>query len=176
VADTCADEYYGGEQFLGNTTVNEAICMTHGVLGYCFQGALASFTSQGGDEFDVLDPSSGVYWSSPPGSMQCNSSGRCSTSTGTLGFSDLVWSELNGTSNVLEPLPATATNREALINSLLALQALASGNYLFGPSTPSATAAAPGVTPYGPVGTVVGWLYGFPIIDWPLKPVPLPGP
>ena len=108
----------------------------------------------GSDEFDAIDASSGVYWSSPAGPTQPNVGGRVSTSTGGLGFSDQVWSEANNTSDVLEPLAAvgaTPAGRKAQFANEQQIQALLTGDYLFGPSTPSATQQSPGVTAFGPV-------------------------
>src|SRR5208337_191072 len=101
----CADQYYGGEMFKGFTTFEMPICVIYGVMGYCDQGALASFMSPtGSDEFDLnappiqvgtdengdpiyVYPGAGLYWAAEPGSAVIDSSGRTSTSTGTLGFS-----------------------------------------------------------------------------------------
>src|SRR5208337_4060178 len=92
----CADQYYGGEMFKGFTTFEMPICVTNGVMGYCGQGALASFMSPtGSDEFDALDPLSGVYVI-PAGLPTIGPNGEMVVGTGTPGFNDLVWSEANG--------------------------------------------------------------------------------
>jgi RHS repeat-associated protein len=177
----CADQYYGGSLFEGYTSTYMPVCVKNGIAGYCGQGLLA-FNYEGNDAFDINNPASGVYWTAPPGSAVTNSSGRTSTSTGSLGYSDLVWSELNNTSNVLESLPS-ATPQDRL-NNLLGLQALSTGNYLFGPSTASASSTSPGVTAFGPVATLTGWIYipnlfnpgapdlAIPKFKWPWSAVP----
>lgn len=145
----CADQYYGGELFYGDITVMQGICLIGGVLGYCGEGALASFMSPtGSDEFDVMDPASGVYWSAPPGSLQCNSSGRCSTSTGSLGFSDLLWSQMNNTSDVLEGPVATRGTPLAPSQTEQLLAQLNAGNYFFGLNPGSAAGQSPGTTEF----------------------------
>jgi hypothetical protein len=113
----------------------------------------------GSDEFDVTDSASGVYWASPPGSLQCDSSGRCSTSTGSLGFSDTLWSEATNTSDVLEGTIATRSQK-GYLTSLQALYDAITGNYFFAPST-SAASSSSGVTAFGPAS--------------PLSWQPLPG-
>jgi len=148
----CADQYYGGYLFpdMGSLAGNYApICVVSGVAGYCGMSALQGFVSPtGSDEFDVLDPKSGVYWTAPPGSTVIDSSGRVSTSTGSLGFSDLLWSEASTSSNVME-LPAAADQRlrDAVLTGI---QYAIMGNYLFLPNPGVATAQSPVPTAFAP--------------------------
>ena len=135
----CADQYYGGSIFEGFTGVSSGmgICFSSGVAGYCNQGALSGWSLGGYDEFDINLPSSGVYWTAAPGSAVINQSGRTSTNTGTLGFSDTLWSEATGTSNVLEF--TGSTDPKVQFGKLQQIQDLLTGNYVFAPSTPSAS-------------------------------------
>ena len=179
----CADQYYGGEMFEGFAGPSVAgICVNSGAMGYCNQGALASFWANGSDEFDAIDPSSGVYWTAPPGSAVTDSSGRTSTSTGSLGFSDLVWSTLTNTSSVLQPFDsATQSQKDAYAAQL---QALAVGGYGWVPNPGAATAQSPGESAVGwgigPVGTasIVDVSAGQVLSVWRIYgpvPVSLPG-
>jgi hypothetical protein len=160
VTDTCADQYYGGSLFNGDVNATEAICLRHGVMGYCGEGALASFTSPGGDEFDVLDPSSGVYWATPPGSMTIGPNGGPAVSTGTLGFSDQLWSEGSNTSDVLEGTLASRSQPNYL-NSLQPLYDALTGDYMFMANPGSAAAQSPAPTAFGPV-TPLFWMEVIP--------------
>jgi RHS repeat-associated protein len=181
----CADQYYGGALFanfgsLAGTQV--PICLSNGKLGYCNQSANIPFSANGSDEFDAINSASGVYWTAPPGSAVTDASGRTSTSAGTLGFSDTLWSEATGTSNVLEFLgPATdTTGLKMQFAKAQQIQALLSGNYLFGPSTPDASSRGPGVTAFGPVPVLIDTIYipvfdiSFPIFQWPWSKLPSP--
>ena len=172
----CADQYYGGSIFEGFTGVSSGmgICFSKGVAGYCNQGALSGWSLGGYDEFDINLPSSGVYWTAAPGSAVINQSGRTSTNTGTLGFSDTLWSEATGTSNVLEF--TGSTDPKVQFGKLQQIQDLLTGNYVFAPSTPSASSQGPGVTAFG---TVSAWIDTIsipnPLAPWnPAFNIPFP--
>jgi len=155
----CADQYYGGEMFKGFTTFEMPICVITGVMGYCGQGALAAFMSPtGSDEFDIdappiqvgidengdpiyVYPGAGLYWAAEPGSAVIDSSGRTSTSTGTLGFSDLVWGEANRTTNILTGTSPSAEKQNEV-------EAAINGNYMFTTFPGSAASQSPGMTAF----------------------------
>jgi hypothetical protein len=148
-----------------------ALCFTNGVAGYCNQGSLAAFSMSGYDESDVTNPSSGVYWAAPPGSTVTNSSGRTSTSTGSLGFSDQAWLGFNVSSSILvgpKPSPEKQEEYYDLRNAL----------FVFEPSQISATAQNPGSGMFGfYYPSFRSWI---PDINhpgqWKLAPVPVQPP
>ena len=145
--------------FKGFTTFEMPICVINGVMGYCNQGALASFMSPtGSDEFDIdappiqvgtdengdpiyVYPGAGLYWAAEPGSAVIDSSGRTSTSTGTLGFSDLVWGEANRTTNILTGTSPSAEKQNEV-------EAAINGNYMFITFPGSAASQSPGMTAF----------------------------
>lgn len=96
----CADQYYGGSLFEGFTSTSEAICVKNGIAGYCSQGALGSFSANGGDEFDAIAQGNGFSYT-PAGQLQIDASGRSSTGTGSASFDDLQWSEAGGVADYL---------------------------------------------------------------------------
>ena len=118
-----------------------------------------------------------MHWTAPPGSLQCNSSGVCSTSTGTLGYSDALWGEADGTSNELEKPAAAYTGKggpQRWWNDEQQIGDLLSGFYVFGPSTPSASSQGPGVSAFGPIQAWTDTVY----VPNPLDPfgrwIPIP--
>jgi hypothetical protein len=122
----------------------------------------------GSDVFDVLDPLSGVYWATPPGSMTMGPNGGPGVSTGSLRFSDVAWSEANSnysSSNVLE-LPK-ATSQEQKDFALAEINDLMNGNYLWSANPASAAAQTPGLTAFGPI---------FPPGQYGGTPLPVPWP
>jgi hypothetical protein len=170
----CADQYYGGELFYGNVDVQEAICMRGGALTYCGSGELDTFISPtGADEFDIdappiqigtapngdpilIYPGAGLNFS--PAGTPTMVHGRTFGGTGSLDFSDLVWSEAGASvgqtlgansSNVLELPPATSqgligTNNAEIVDLMM-------GAYLWSPNPGSAASPSPGATAFGPV-------------------------
>jgi RHS repeat-associated protein len=181
----CADQYYGGSFFYGDNTVMEPVCVQGGVMGYCGQGEWSTYTSPtGADEFDLyappiqvgtdqngnpiyIYPGAGLDWAAPPGSAVTNSSGRTSTSTGTLGFSDLLWSERSGTSNILTGTNPSRTTSDELRDAL-------SGNYIFGLSPESAASRNPAsMAAFGQANVPFQPSEGGSI--WVFQIVPLPG-
>jgi hypothetical protein len=100
--------------------------------------------------------------------------GEVVVGTGSLTFNDLVWSEANGTSNVLELTESAGP--KANFNNAEQLEALFSGNYLFGPSTPSATQQSPGVSAFASVQQWIDTIYiPNPLIPWdPALDTPYP--
>jgi hypothetical protein len=141
--------------FYGDITVMEPICLVGGVLGYCGEGLFASYRSPtGADVFDVLNPASGVYWTAPPGSAVTNSSGRTSTSTGSLGFSDQVWTWANNPTDfpainqlIQSGRPWTDVRWDAAIQQL---SDIISGDYAYLFNS-SAASGSPNWVPFGPV-------------------------
>ncbi len=91
----CADQYYGGSFFEGATSTFFAICLKNGILGYCNQGALASFSAGGNDEFDAIAGAPGTTFT-PAGQTQIGSNGRTSTGTGSAGFDAGAWMQAEG--------------------------------------------------------------------------------
>jgi RHS repeat-associated protein len=91
----CADQYYGGSFFEGATSTFFAICLKNGILGYCNQGALASFSAGGNDEFDAIAGAPGTSFT-PAGQTQIGSNGRTSTGTGSAGFDAGAWMQAEG--------------------------------------------------------------------------------
>jgi hypothetical protein len=69
--------------------------MTNGVAGYCNQGSLAAFSMNGNDIFDGIAQANGVNFDLG-GELQINSSGRSSTSTGSLSFDEGKWEQAAG--------------------------------------------------------------------------------
>src|SRR5208337_406196 len=180
----CADQYYGGEMFKGFTTFEMPICVIYGVMGYCDQGALASFMSPtGSDEFDLnappiqvgtdengdpiyVYPGAGLYWAAEPGSAVIDSSGRTSTSTGTLGFSDQIWTWANNPvdfpdlNKLIQGPPLDFTNFDAIMkwaSAFLQLSDITSGNYSYFVNY-TATSQSPNPVPFGLEWVPFPWL------------------
>jgi RHS repeat-associated protein len=183
----CADQYYGGEMFYGDITVMEPICLIGGVLGYCGEGLFASYRSPtGADVFDVLNPASGVYWTAPPGSAVTNSSGRTSTSTGNLGFSDQVWTWARDTEDFpainalstgqLDPRRFTGPDAQAKYDqawdaAMQQLGDITSGDYSYFTNF-TAASQSPNAVPFGLSPVYFKWLNP---PEWVLQWTPLPG-
>jgi hypothetical protein len=182
----CADRHYGGSLFpdfgtLAGTAVG--ICVVNGVAGYCDQGALASFMSPtGSDEFDIdappiqlappsTDNPEGIYYYpgagldfTPAGSPTTGPNGEVVVGTGSLGFSDLLWSAANiKNDNVLQLPPATTSKLWAQNHA--EIQAAINEEYLWAASPGLATNQSLGVTATAPVT-----VNGQPITPWPWFP------
>ena len=180
----CADQYYGGSLFEGfGSNMIATICTINGVTKYCSQGAMQFMSPTGADEFDVGTAGSGVYWTAPPGSASTDAGGRTSTSTGSLGFSDALWGEANGTSDELEGTLFSRSQSNSM-NKLQALYDAVTGDYVFGPATPSADTQGPSAGAFGPVfpttweplpGGLPGELWILVTVTGPAQLVPVPG-
>jgi RHS repeat-associated protein len=128
-------------QCSGNILAMFAAQMHLCYIGGLCEPSLASFMSPtGSDEFDALIPASGVYWTAPAGSAVTNSSGRTSTSTGALGFSDQIWTWANNPvdfpdlNKLLQGPPPDFTSFDTFMKWWSAYQQLSditSGNYSY---------------------------------------------
>jgi len=175
--------------FEGFTGVSSGmgICFSYGVAGYCNMGTLSGWSLGGNDEFDINIPGSGVYWAAPPGSTVINQSGRTSTSTGTLGFSDQVSTWVRDTEDFplinklstgqLDPVTFSAEHpqspqeayNQAWEAAMQQLGDITSGGYLYLANF-TATGQSPNPVPFGLVRVYFKSL-GVWVPQW----TPLPG-
>ena|GEM_PF-3676503 len=180
-----ADQYYGGEVFFGNIGATKGICMKGGVLGYCGEGLLGSFVSPtAADEFDLdappiqvgtapngdpilIYPGAGLYFL-PAGSATTGPNGEVVVGTGSLAFSDLLWSAANIKNDNVLGLPLDPTQQRWLVNHG-EIQAAINGQYLWAANPRFATNQSPSLTAFAPV-TVT--LEGTPVpqVPWPSLP------
>ena len=82
------------------TTYKNTICYIGGLMGPCPSG-MNNFSFNLGTEInqvDIFDANKGApgTYIIPGGQIQCDASGRCSTGTGSFGFSDQLWSQTWG--------------------------------------------------------------------------------
>jgi hypothetical protein len=124
----------------------------------------------GSDEFDALDPTSGVYLT-PAGLPSTAPNGEMVVGTGSLLFSDLAWSQKNKTSDVLEGPLATRGTTQAPSQTEQLLGQLMAGNYSFSVDSGSATNQSPGVTAFA---TWVPYVWTVPTPLAPPYPMPQP--
>ena len=158
----CADQYYGG-----------TVPLMWGGKLYPGCPPVLPCPQNGTDEFDAMDSSTGAFYSTPPGGTSVAPNGEIVVSaTGSLAFSDQLWTDVNFPSEFLGSNPSSLRVQE--------LPEMTNGNYAYMMNF-SAASQSPGVAPFGLILSVEDYGVFQPGFGWTLQKqnvwqwLPLPG-